>query len=90
MKLTKLCKIYVGIGMVYAGVLLVGVRKIDKERYNQFSIEAKLAAFSEVALTWPKYAARFIEGVTKGFKFGYNFAKEVEKVSKESTNESDT
>ena len=90
MKLTKLCKVYVGIGMVYAGVLFAGVREIDKEKYDHFSTESKVAAFSEVVLTWPKYATQFIKGVAKGFKFGYNFAKEVEKASKESTNESDT
>ena len=86
MNIKKLCKIYVGIGMVYAGVLFVGVRKIDKERYDKCSVESKVAAFAEVVLTWPKYAAQLLKGITDGFKVGYKFGKDL----KESTNESDT
>ena len=86
MKLAKLTKVYVGIGMVYAGVLFVGIRKIDKERYDKYSVESKVAAFAEVVLTWPKYVAQLLKGITDGFKVGYKFGKDLE----ESTNESDT
>lgn len=86
MNLAKLCKLYVGIGMVYAGVLFVGARKIDKERYDQCSIESKVSVFAYVVLTWPKYVAQLVKAGANGAVDGYCQAQE----EKESTNESES
>ncbi len=86
MNINKLCKIYVGIGMVYAGVLFAGVRKIDKNEWNKFSTEAKVSAFAKLVLTWPRYVYRLVKACATGVVDGYCNRKEL----KESTNESNT
>lgn len=86
MNIKKFCKIYVGIGMVYAGTMFASIKKKNKEEFDKVSIETKINVFAEEVLSWPVFAARLAKAFAKGLKAGYKHRKEL----KESTNESDT
>lgn len=86
MNIKKFCKIYVGIGMVYAGAMYALIKKKHKEEFDKFAIEAKINVFAEEVLSWPIFVARLVKAFAKGLKAGYKHQKEL----KESTNESDT
>ena len=86
MNIKKLCKIYVGVGMVYAGTMFVLLKKNKTEEFDKCSIDAKVSAFADVTLTWPRFVFRIIRAFVTGTIDGYSSGKNL----KESTNESDT
>lgn len=54
MLITKLCKLYIGIGMAFSAYGLNRLKEKDPEFYKQCSLETKVKAFTYSALSWPK------------------------------------
>ena len=80
MKIGKICKVYVGIGMAMAAYGLSEYKKHDPEMYAALPFKKKVRIFVDLIVTWP-------DPVITGFA---RAVKKHVKDNKESANESES
>lgn len=80
MKVGKICKTYIVIGMIFAAYGMSEYKKHNPDIYNGLSFKRKVSIFAGIALEWPDPVIKEIRG-WKHFK---------ETQNKESGNESES
>ena len=81
MKIGKICKAYIVIGIIFASFGLSEYKKYNPDLYEGLTLRQKVNVFTGIALQWPDPV---IKGITRGWKH----FKETQ--NKESSNESES